>query len=105
MINGLEGRCLTGRSRARYVSCMMPNILVGQANSSSNFDNQIHIFLFVNPRSGSRQGKKFLDLGYKLVTFELSNHAPLKESGSDWRRAVSGDLSNQHVNLYILDVT
>jgi hypothetical protein len=33
---------------------MMPNILVGQANSSSNFDNQIHIFLFVNPRSGSR---------------------------------------------------
>ena len=84
---------------------MMPNILVGQANFSSKFDNQIHIFLFVNPRSGSRQGKKFLDLGYKLVTFELSNHAPLKESGSDWRRAVSGDLTNHHVNLNILDVT
>ena len=27
------------------------------------------------------------------------------ESGSDWRRAVSGDLTNHHVNLNILDIT
>ena len=51
----------------------MTSYIVKQVASEA-FDNQIHIFLFVNPKSGSMQGKKILDLGFKVVTFELSNH-------------------------------
>ena len=34
---------------------------------------QVDIFLFVNPRSGSRHGQKFLDLGFAKVSFELGS--------------------------------
>lgn len=69
-------------------------------------DNQIHIFLFVNPKSGSRQGKKILDLGFKQVTFELSDHKSVSGGNKDeWRRGLSGDLSNHNVSMNIVDVT
>jgi hypothetical protein len=68
-------------------------------------DNQVHIFLFVNPLAGSRQGKKILDFGYKLVTFELSNHLSLTDQSQvNWRRANPGDASNLHVNMHIVDL-
>lgn len=32
---------------------------------------QVDIFLFVNPGSGSKQGQRFLDLGFSTVSFSL----------------------------------
>lgn len=34
---------------------------------------QIDVFLFVNPKSGSKHGQKFLDLDYRDVTIEIDH--------------------------------
>lgn len=61
----------------------------------------IDIFLFVNPRSGSRMGQRFLNLGFQKVTFELST------SAKDWFQQNSKDeaISTVQVIMHIIDVT
>ena len=58
----------------------------------------IDIFLFVNPRSGSRMGQRFLNLGFQKVTFELNT------SSKEWVPKDSAS-STVQVIMHIVDVT
>ena len=40
---------------------------------------QVDIFIFVNPKSGSRQGQKLLEMGFQKTEFEVDTQLDIPE--------------------------